>query len=672
MPQLVINNFTRGQLDHDLNGRFDLPFYFNGFEFSRNFISNYKGNVKFRTGLEYVAKTKSNQEAVLMEFRFNTDQSYLLEFTEGILRFYTYDANGNFGYVVDDENNIIELNTGITLAQAKKLQKAQNADAMYMTSPGMMPRILKRTSATSFTIENANPTGMDYSSEGYPSAVAFYSGRLWFGGFDKKPLSVRGSESGEYNNFTVTTSNIDDDDPLSLTLSEITDPIEWLVGGKNNLYVGNPEGISLVNGGGYDVPITATEVNADLANKEGASSATPTQKDSQVFYVSNDKRKVYMFDYDLLTEKFLSNDLNMLAQEVSKGKIKKIYYKRDDNNIIYCLLENGKAIALLYKSSESINGWFPIETSGTIIDMCTVTRPDGKDDLFLEVLRNGVYYIEKLADEVEFTGFYETENFKNDPKKEYYNRLIAEELKKCNYLDGSSRFSALQNNQITFDGTDTITAQEAVFSENHVGHYIVYKTQTGAEYGYFEITEYVSATQVKVNLASNGCYPNIWSSWYISFSQITDLTDFEGQEVMVVADGGYLNTFVVTDGKIDFDREMTSCVVGYSYEGILKTFNLGLSYNGKNLQTTRKRISEFILRFVYSAGVNVGTDINNMFIVQYFSPQGFMDLPPLPMDGDEKRQVSDTSSEEKCIFLTQNLPLPMNLTMIQYNIEFGS
>lgn len=28
MAELVINNFTRGQLDHDLNGRFDLPFLF--------------------------------------------------------------------------------------------------------------------------------------------------------------------------------------------------------------------------------------------------------------------------------------------------------------------------------------------------------------------------------------------------------------------------------------------------------------------------------------------------------------------------------------------------------------------------------------------------------------------------------------------------------------------
>lgn len=671
MPQLVMNNFTRGQLDHDLNGRFDLPFYFNGFEYCRNFISNYKGNVKNRTGLEYVAKTRNNQEAVLLEFRFNTEQSYLLEFTNNILRFYTYDAAGNFGYVVDAEGNIIELNTGITLAQAKRLQKAQNADAMYLTASGMQPRKLKRTSATSFTIENAAPTGIDFGTEGFPSSVAFYGGRLWYGGFDNKPLSVYASEVAEYDNFTIPDSNIDDDDPLKLTLSEITDPIEWMLGGKNNLYVGNPEGISLINGGGYDIPITATEVNADLANKEGASSAVPVQKDSQVFYVSNDRRKMYMFDYDLLTEKFLSNDLNMLAQEVTRGRVSKIVYKRDDNNLIYCLLENGKALALLYNSRESINGWFPLSTNGRIIDICAVTRPDGKDDLFVEVLRNGVCFIEKVAAEVEFTNFYDTANFLSDGKKEYYNRLIAEELKQCNYLDGSSRFSALQNNRITYaDGI--ITAANPVFGNNHVGHVIVYKTQTGAEYGYFEIKEFVSATQVKVDVLSNGYNPAAWNEWYMSFNRITGLGDFEGQTVRVVADGGYLGDYTVTGGTIEFDREMTSCVLGYGYSGLLKSFNLGFTVNGKNLQTTRKRIAEYVLRFVYSAGVNVGTDIGDMFPVQYFLPQGFLDLPPLPMDGDEKRTVADTSAEEKYIFLSQDLPLPMNLTMLQYNIEFGT
>lgn len=113
MAELVINNFTRGQLDHDLNGRFDLPFYFNGFEIIRNFLSNYKGNVKYRPGFEFISKIRDNQEAVLMEFRFNTEQAYLLEFTEGKLRFYTYDGNGNFGYVVDTipENKVPALSS---------------------------------------------------------------------------------------------------------------------------------------------------------------------------------------------------------------------------------------------------------------------------------------------------------------------------------------------------------------------------------------------------------------------------------------------------------------------------------------------------------------------------------------------------------------------------------
>lgn len=670
MAQLVINNFTRGQLDHDLNGRFELPFYFNGFEICRNFISNYKGNVKYRPGFEYIAKTKDNQEAVLMEFRFNTEQSYLLEFTENKLRFYTYDADGNFGYVIDDQEKIVELDTEITLLQAQRLQKAQNSDVMYLTMNEINPKKLKRTSATSFTIENAAPKGIDFDETGFPSSCAFYSGRLWYGGFSKKPLSIYGSKTTEYDEFTIPTSGIKPEDALKLTLSEVTDPIEWIMGGKNNLYIGNPEGISLVNGGGYDVPITSTEVNADLANKEGASFAYPTQKDSQVFYISNDQRKIYMFDYDLLTEKFLSTDLNWLAQEVTRGRLKDIFYKRDDNNLIYGLLGNGQMLALLYNSRENINGWFPLQTAGEAKSMCTVTRPDGKDDLFVCIKRDDIFYIEKISTEVEFGKFYESAYFMEDAKREYYNRLIAEQLKECNYLDASSRFSSLNKVKISINN-DVITADSPVFNQNHVGHVIVYKTATGKEYGYFRIKELVSETEVKMEVMSNGYYPDSWNEWYISFNEISGLNDFEGKMVQVVADGGYLGDFMVTSGKITFDREMTSCVVGYSYLGILKSFNLGMAVNGKNLQTARKRISEFVLRFVRSAGVNIGTDLSSLQPVQYFSPSGFMDLPPLPMDGDEKRAVPDSTSEEKYIFLTQNLPLPMNLTMIQYNIEFS-
>ena len=669
MTQLVVNNFTRGQLDHDLNGRFDLPFYENGFEICRNFLSNYKGNVKYRTGLEFISSTQGNTDAVLMEFKFNNDQSYLLEWTEGKLRFYTYDAEGNFGYVVDDDGSIIEIETGVTLAEAKTMQSAQNADVMYITGKDIKPKKLIRSASNKFTLENVVVDGFNFDDTGYPSCVAFYSGRLWYGGFSKKPLSVYASRTITYDNF-IAQSSITAESPLQLTLSEISNPIEWIFGGKNNLYIGSADGVSVVNGGTQGQPITATDVYAGLANNDGASGALPTIKDSDMFYVSQDKRKVYMFDYDLLTQKFTANDLNWISSEITRGKIKKILFKRDDNNNIYVLLESGQIVTMLYNTKENILGWFVLESQQQILDICTVTRPDGKDDLFIMAKKDDKYYIERMADEVQFTKFYETVNFWQDKDHAFYNRIIAEELKQCNYLDVSQQYSAKHTSKITYaDGV--MTCEKEVFAENQVGHYVVYKTKTGQEYGYFKIEEYIDAQNIKVKVISNGFYPNEWDEWYISFNSITGLDMYEGELLNVVSDGGFLGEFRVENGRIDFDREMTFCTIGYPYVGFIKTFNIGLLQAGINLQTTKKRISEFVLRFVNSGGVAIGTDAHDMQDVQYFNPSGFFDLPPLPMDGDERRNVGDTADSNKCIYLKQALPLPMTLTMIQYNIEFA-
>ena len=670
MSELIINNYTRGELDHDMNGRFDLPIYTNGFEVCNNFISNYKGNIKYRTGFKFVSQTVDNSEAVLMEFKFNTEQAYLLEFTNNKLRFYTYDANGNFGYVLDSNNDIYELSTGITLAQAKKLQKAQNADVMYLAMNEINPKKLKRVSANSFTIEDVSATGLSFTTAGYPTSVTFYSGRLWYGGFSAEPLSIYASKTADYDYFTIPGTPLADD-ALKLTLAEITDPIEWLEGGKSNLYAGNHEGISLINGGTVDQPITSTAVAAHLANYEGASDCVPIKKDSQMFYVSSDKRRIFMFDYDLMTEKFIATDLNWISQEITKGLIKKIFYKKDENNNIYALTESGQILVLLYNSNENICGWFNSSTAGDIYDICTVTRPDGKDDLFVCKKQNGVFCLEVLASEVEFKKFFQTPHYLDDKNKTYYNRLIAEDLKKCVYLDRSQTLSSEINKSISIS-SNVITATENIFSSAMVGHYLVYKTKTGKEYGYFKITNYVAANQIEVEVLSDGYYPETtYDSFYISFNKISNLSLYEGQTLSVVADGGYIGEFTVSSGVLDLKREVTVCTFGLLYKGILKTFNLGFYYNGRNYQTANKRISEFILRFVNSAGGNIGTDIYDMYEIQDFSPAGFYDLPPLPMDGDKQIDVGDVSDRAKSIYITQDKPLPLNITMMQYNVEFG-
>ena len=581
----VWNNFTVGQIDRDMAGRFDLPVYRKGFAKCRNFYTSVKGCLKNRTGFEYIATI---QPSVLKEFRFNKDQTYLMLLQENKAQFYTYDSAGKFGPVngyteindpteftsntsadgieisdsrqsdnaylvfnqsgenhsawatywiqqkrtspvylfqydlyttafesigtkyfptkweiagsndgvnwtflgvqtrsVDNQSSVYSvrmdknttpyqywrlyiyeyntqkdgyntqgrvgllrarfhmtesveektsIKTGISYYDALQMMFCQNADVMYLTSESIKPKTITRTSADSFTVADATTTGIDYETFGNPRACAFYGGRLWLGGFSKKPVTVCASETANYQNFTIPESDIDDDDPLQLTLSEISDPIVWLYGGKNTLNAGNAEGISTINGSGGS--ISSTNVNADLADKCGTRAVYPELKDGLLFYASLDGRRLYAYSYDLLTESFISKDTTLVALDVTKGIIKRITYKKDDNDLIYILFEDGTLCSYVQNKSENISGFFPIETTGFVNDMETITRPDGKKDLFISVQKDETYVLLRLTDEITLT---QPDN----------RRLVAEELKEACYLDNASRYQDLRTGGIS-------------------------------------------------------------------------------------------------------------------------------------------------------------------------------------------------------------------------------
>lgn len=667
MTTQILNNFVRGKLDTDLNGRFDLPIFTNGFVSCENFLSNYKGNLKFRTGFLYETQTRGNKPARLVQFRFNTDQAYLIEFTDNYARFYTYDAEGNFGYVTDGSGKVLEIETKIPYANAKYLQYTQNADVMYITTVGVQPQKLTRTSATSFTMENVVPTGLEWGDVGYPSSCSFYKGRLWFGAFSMKPTTIKASKVADYEQFTIPTSDIKDDDALSFSLTDIADPISWIKGGKRNLIVGNPEGISIVNGGTTDEAITSTAVNADLGNKEGSSIAVPTEKDGKMIYVSTDKTRCYAFDYDLVSESFISQNLNIISSEL--GRVVEIYYKKDNNNLIYCRTENKQIICLLYNKDENIVGWFPMYTNGDVESMCTITNPQGEDDLIICVKRNGNYYIERLSPEVEFTDYYKTD-FYNDLDKKKFNQIQFEEAKRCVYLDGAIILSDRHREKITLNN-NTVTSVSDVFNSSMVGRSIVYRTKDGSQLGEMEIVEYINARNVKVEIKTAMVNPLTWDAWYLTFRTIADLDDVEGEYQSVVADGGYIGDFLVKDGKIELPKDFTHIVLGYKYKGFAKTFNLGIYQDGRNGQTMKKRINQFSVRFVNSAGFKIGTTLDNMQTLQLFDPEGYYDTIPLLMNGDERVDgYNDSHEKEKCIYLMQDEPLPANVTLVEYDITY--
>lgn len=739
------SNFARGKVDHDMNGRIDLPIYNTASDDMRNFVTNFKGNGIYRTSFEYIL---THEDCAFVEFKFSNNQNYVLVLYENTMRFLSYDGSGNFGWVLSG-GTPLEVTTPWTLAESKLISKTksytQNFDAMIICHPtNGEPQKLLRASSTSFTLkpyarkadpfistaaatvninaitQAATPTvttaaphglatgdrvtfasvgGMTeinawtaavtvtgsttftidvntsafnaYTAGGtiakvltgdYPRTCLFSKGRLYYANTPNRITTLFASESGQYYIHTLPTS-VTDTSALQVTISVISQEISWLYEGDNSLIPGAADGIVAVNGGGVGEPITSATVEASLTSADGASSVQPFRKDGYIFYMSENKRTLNYFSYDILTETFNAADANILSYDISRGGIEKLRSVKNRNNLIWAVC-NGTLVSCNFNKEENIIGWHTHSTNGTISDIAQISDNDGNQKLFVLAYRNSAFHIEVLTEYVEFKArgdFYTGVKATDD---EAFYRYIAEQLKECRFLDCCSAYSDYHTETITYDsGTFRITASGAVFSSGDVGKHIVYKTVTGYESGRFQILSYISSTVVVVDILQPPT-SNTSASWYLTFTTVSGLDRFNGDEVGVVADGGYDTDYTVTGGTITLPNQTTHVVIGYKYRGLIKSFNLGFQVQGENTQTTMKAISRVGVRTVHSAGGKVGSSPYDLEDVQRMDGNELNYLPPLPMDGTTIISYVDDHDVNKCFYIVQDDPLPLHITNI--------
>lgn len=683
---LPFNNFSAGQIDRALKGRVDIPLYQHGHEISENFCETIKGDVFYRTGFKFISEIG---DASLYEFKFNQEQSYLLVFRIQYIEFWSYNINGEFVQVLNDDGTPLQVVHPYG-TEVKNLCVAQNCDVMYITHlyAKFSEMQLKRKASNKFVLEKTEYTNTGTASlsndpntnHGCPCTCAFYENRLDRCSSSKFYTYMYGSKGADYNNITVGTNT---NDGFQFDLAESNSKALWLISGANSLLVGTAEGVLTVNGGSVTSAITPEDISAKLSCRDGCGAVQPVRKDNFVFYVSANGRKLFMFEYDVLLEQFKATNLSKGNYEITKGGITKIVYKNDQFDFMYAVC-NGNLLQICFSNDESVNAWSVLKTKGNVLDICAVTRPDGNQDLFAKIRReiNGItrYYLELLTDIVEFPRF---ENFvseisdnatdieiinlkKND---EYaFNRAVAETLRKCNYLDCSVEYSGLQKNTITYNPEDgKIIAENEVFSDKDIGRRIWFKSITGREYGIFDITKFISAKEVNVQMLLEPS-SNSTQEWYLSATTFYGLEHLEGETVAVVGNGGYIGDFKVVNGCVDITSANTnkvgSAIIGLKYKGVLKSPNLGMVLQTNQTFTTMKNLYSIILKLSFSAGGKVGDSLYNLENVQDFNPEGLFDTPPLPMDSDKEILCSGKSEKEKHYFVVQNEPLPFTISMI--------
>lgn len=131
-------SFIAGEVAPELLGRPDLRAWANGARVLRNVFIQPTGGVTRRPGLRHVAMLPGT--ARLIAFEFNTEQTYLLVLTDGLLSVYIEDGQ------------VAQVAGPWTAAMLPQLAYTQSADTLLLCHPDMPPQRITRSSHTNWSV----------------------------------------------------------------------------------------------------------------------------------------------------------------------------------------------------------------------------------------------------------------------------------------------------------------------------------------------------------------------------------------------------------------------------------------------------------------------------------------------------------------------------------------
>lgn len=173
------SDFTAGELSPSLLARVDLAKYSKGARTMRNFFVQSHGPAVKRPGFVLLGELPG--PAVLLEFVFNSDQTYALVFGEKWMRVATHD-----GLIRGDTDEIYQIETPYTLEQARQISYVQSADVLFLACQEVAPQRLMRLAHADWKFETMSfgpplsaPKWQSRSGTNYSYAVLYPSGSAY-------------------------------------------------------------------------------------------------------------------------------------------------------------------------------------------------------------------------------------------------------------------------------------------------------------------------------------------------------------------------------------------------------------------------------------------------------------------------------------------------------------
>jgi hypothetical protein len=214
---------------------------------------------------------------------------------------------------------------------------------------------------------------------GWPSAVRFHDGRLWWAGRDR----IWGSVSDAYYSFNIDT--IGDAGPINRSVGfGPVDRIEWLLD-LTRLIVGRQGAETSVRSGSFDQPLSPTNFTLKDCSTQGSAPIAAVKIDTRGVFVQQSNRRAFELGFSVESQDYNAHDLTRLNPDIGSEGFVDLAVQRQPDTQLHFIRGDGQVAALLHDTADSVEAWWRIDTSGEIENVAVLPG----------ALENRVYYVVK-------------------------------------------------------------------------------------------------------------------------------------------------------------------------------------------------------------------------------------------------------------------------------------
>lgn len=224
--------------------------------------------------------------------------------------------------------------------------------------------------------------GLWSDRRGWPSAVSFHEGRLWWGGKDK----IAGSVSDAFDSNDPDYEG--DAGPINRSIgSGPVDSINWMVP-LQRLVLGGEGAEFSCRSTSLDEPLTPTNFNLKPSSTQGSAAVRAIKVDSTGIFVQRGGIRVYELAIDAQTYDYGSTHLTAVCPEIGRPGFVRCAFQRQPEPRWHGVRSDGTVAMLAFDKNEQLVAWCEIETDGDIEDVVVLPGDPGSEE-------DQVYYVVK-------------------------------------------------------------------------------------------------------------------------------------------------------------------------------------------------------------------------------------------------------------------------------------